>query len=79
MEQKNISKIRAHDAIVGLLYLSGVGLSYLTSNINFLWIVIAVGALQVISPITKFCPVYAILNKLMPETDPIQNGKQSRS
>ena len=75
MEQKNISKIRAHDAIVGLLYLSGVGLSYLTSNINFLWIVIAVGVLQVISPITKFCPVYAILNKLMPETDPIQNGK----
>ena len=47
----------------------------LTSNFNFLWIVIAVGALQVISPITKFCPVYTILNKLMPETDPIQNRK----
>ena len=26
---KNISKVRAHDALVGLLYLSGVGLSYL--------------------------------------------------
>ena len=73
--KKNISKIRAHDAICGLLYLTGVGLSYLTSNFNFLWIVIAVGALQVISPITKFCPVYTILNKLMPKTDPIQNGK----
>ena len=68
-------RVRAHDAIVGLLYLSGVGLAYITSDINFLWIVIAVGALQVISPVTKFCPVYTILNKLMPDSDPIQNGK----
>ena len=75
MKSQNITKVRAHDAIVGLLYLSGVGLAYLTSDINFLWIVIAVGALQVISPVTKFCPVYTILNKLMPESDPIQNGK----
>jgi|TARA_Y200000002_G_scaffold173764_1_gene143328 hypothetical protein len=75
MKSQNISKVRAHDAIVGLLYLSGVGLAYLTSDINFLWIVIAVGALQVISPVTKFCPVYTILNKLMPDSDPIQNGK----
>jgi hypothetical protein len=75
MKSQNISKVRAHDAIVGLLYLSGVGLAYITSDINFLWIVIAVGALQVISPVTKFCPVYTILNKLMPESDPIQNGK----
>ena len=75
MKLQNISKVRAHDAIVGLLYLSGVGLAYLTSDINFLWIVVAVGALQVISPVTKFCPVYTILNKLMPESDPIQNGK----
>ncbi len=75
MKSQNISKVRAHDAIVGLLYLSSVGLAYLTSDINFLWIVVAVGALQVISPVTKFCPVYTILNKLMPESDPIQNGK----
>lgn len=75
MKSQNITKVRAHDAIVGLLYLSGVGLAYLTSDINFLWIVVAVGALQVISPVTKFCPVYIILNKLMPESDPIQNGK----
>ena len=75
MKSQNITKVRAHDAIVGLLYLSGVGLAYLTSDINFLWIVVAVGALQVISPVTKFCPVYTILNKLMPDSDPIQNGK----
>ena len=75
MKSQNITKVRAHDAIVGLLYLSGVGLAYITSDINFLWIVVAVGALQFISPVTKFCPVYTILNKLMPESDPIQNGK----
>ena len=75
MKSQNISKVRAHDAIVGMLYLSGVGLAYITSDINFLWIVIAIGALQVISPVTKFCPVYTILNKLMPDSDPIQNGK----
>ena len=75
MKSQNNSIVRAHDAIVGLRYLSGVGLAYITSNINFLWIVIAVGALQVISPVTKFCPVYTILNKLMPDSDPILNGK----
>ena len=73
--KKNISKIRAHDAICGLLYLSGVGLSYITGDYRFLWIVIGVGSLQIISPFTKFCPVYFILNKIMPNSDPIQNGK----
>lgn len=72
---KNISKIRAHDAIVGLIYLSGVGLSYMTGDYRFLWIVIGVGSLQIISPFTKFCPVYFILNKIMPNSDLIQNGK----
>ena len=72
---KNISKIRAHDAIVGLIYLSGVGLSYITGDYRFLWIVIGVGSLQIISPFTKFCPVYFILNKIMPNSDLIQNGK----
>jgi hypothetical protein len=73
--EKNISKVRAHDAIVGILYLLSVGLTLYTSNLDFLWIALAVGGLQLISPITKFCPVYSILNKLMPNTDPIQNGK----
>ncbi|MDA0331297.1 MAG: hypothetical protein O2785_04955 [Bacteroidetes bacterium] len=51
------------------------GLTLYTSNLNFVWIAIAVGGLQLISPLTKFCPVYFILNKLMPNTDPTQNGK----
>ena len=73
--EKNISKVRAHDAIVGVLYLISGGLTLNTTNMDFLWIAVAVGGLQIISPITKFCPVYFILNKLMPNTDPIQNGK----
>ena len=73
--EKNISKVRAHDAIVGLLYLISVVLTFYTTNLDFLWIAVAVGGLQIISPITKFCPVYFILNKLIPESEPIQNGK----
>lgn len=73
--EKNILKVRAHDAIVGLLYLTSVGLTFYTSNFNFLWIAVAVGGLQVISPFTKFCPVYTVLNKLIPDSEPIQNGK----
>jgi len=73
--EKNIGKIRAHDAIVGILYLISAGLTLFTLNLNFLWIAVAVGVLQIISPFTKFCPVYFILNKLMPDTDPIQNGR----
>ncbi len=73
--ERNISKVRAHDAIVGLLYLISVGLTFYTTNLDFLWIAVAIGGLQIISPVTKFCPVYLILNKLMPDTDPMQNGK----
>jgi len=73
--EKNIGKIRAHDAIVGLLYLISAGLTLFTLNLNFVWIAVAVGVLQIISPFTKFCPVYFTFNKLMPDTDPIQNGR----
>ena len=71
----NVSKVRAHDAIVGVLYLICAGLTLYTSNLNFVLIAVAIGGLQLISPMTKFCPVYFILNKLMPNTEPIQNGK----
>ena len=72
--EKNIIKIRVHDGIVGLLNISSI---LLASQFGFNWIyvAVAVAVLQIISPITKFCPVYTILNKLMPDTDPIQNGK----
>jgi hypothetical protein len=71
---KNRSKIRLHDGIVGILYLSSVLLANYI-NLSFGWIAIAVAGLQIVSPITKFCPVYFVLNKMMPDTEPIQNGK----
>ena len=72
--KKNIIKVRAHDGIVGLTYLlSIIGAAYI--NENLIYIAIGVGILQIISPVTKFCPVYFVLNKLMPNTEPIQNGK----
>lgn len=72
--QKDVSKVRSHDAIVGLIYLTSAILA-LQVNVNFIWIAVSVAGLQIISPITKFCPVYFILNKLMPDSTPIQNGK----
>lgn len=74
MQPNNLLKIRLHDAIVGVLYLLSIILSMQVDS-NFIYVAIAVAGLQIISPITKFCPVYFILNKMMPNTDPIQNGK----
>ena len=72
--QKNIIKVRVHDWIVGLLNISSILLAS-QFGLNWIYVAVAVAVLQIISPITKFCPVYTILNKLMPDTDPIQNGK----
>ena len=74
MNTKNISKIRAHDATCGFLYLISVGLTFYSAELNYLWIAVGVGSLQIISPVKKFCPVYFVLNKIMPDSDPIQNG-----
>ena len=52
--EKNIQKVRAHDAICGVLYLVSAGLTLNTGNLDFIYIAVAVGALQVISPLTKF-------------------------
>jgi len=72
--EKNISKVRAHDAIVGMTYLiSVVGSMFV--NANLILLALGIGFLQIISPFTKFCPVYFILNKMMPDTEPFQNGK----
>ena len=71
---KNKLKIRLHDEIVGILYLSSVLLANYI-NLSFGWITIAVAALQIVSPFTKFCPVYFVLNKMISDTEPIQNGK----
>ena len=72
--ERDIIKIRVHDGIVGLLYLGSIALAD-QFNVEWIWVAVGVAVLQIISPLTKFCPVYTILNKLMPDTDPVQNGK----
>ena len=72
--EKNIIKVRVHDGIVGLLNIVSILLAS-EFGLNWIYIAVAMAVLQIASPVTKFCPVYTILNKLMPDTDPIQNGK----
>ncbi|MDA0326909.1 MAG: DUF2892 domain-containing protein [Bacteroidetes bacterium] len=72
--QKDIIKVRVHDGIVGLLYIGSIALAG-QFDLNWIYVAVAVAALQILSPFTKFCPVYTILNKIMPDTTPIQNGK----
>ena len=75
MNNQDIIKVRVHDGIVGLIYLVSVALAD-QFGISFIWIAVATALLQILSPITKFCPVYTILNKLMPDSTPIQHGKR---
>ena len=72
--EKNIIKIRVHDGIVGLLNMGSILLAS-QFGLNWIYVAVAVAILQIASPFTKCCPVYTILNKLMPNTDPMQNGK----
>lgn len=74
MHQKDIIKVRVHDGIVGLTYLASVLLAD-QFGYSFIYIAVATAVLQILSPVTKFCPVYTLLNKIMPDTTPMQNGK----
>ncbi len=69
------SKVRIHDGVVGATYLLSVILAA-TVSVQWLWVAGVVAALQVISPATRFCPVYFVLNKMMPGTEPIQDGSR---
>ena len=68
------SKISTHDGIVGATYMLSVILAAATS-IQWLWVAGVVAGLQIISPVTKFCQVYFVLKKMMPDTEQIQNGQ----
>ena len=50
------------------MYLTSALLAY---QVGLSWICVAVGVavLQIASPFTKLCPVYTVLNKVMPDTD----------
>lgn len=60
------SKTKLHDGIVGAIYLLSIILGV---TVNIQWLIIAgvVAVLQIMSSFTGFCPVYYILNKVMPE------------
>lgn len=65
--QQDVLKIRLHDAIVGILYLSTFFLS-MQVDPKFIYATIGVGVLQTMSPIIKFC------NNVITDTTSIQNG-----
>jgi hypothetical protein len=71
-----LKKVRIHDFIVGALYLTSVVLT-LTVNLQFIYIAAAVAVLQLLSLVTRFCPVYFLLNKIILGGEKVQNGPTS--
>ena len=71
---KDITKARLHDGIVRLLNTGSI-LLVSEFGLNWIYVAIAVAILQILSPITKFCPVYTVLNELIPDTTPMQKRK----
>ena len=53
--ERDIIKVRVHDGIVGLLYIGSIALAN-EYGFNYIYIALAVAILQILSPITKFCP-----------------------
>ena len=62
------NKVKIHDGIVGTIYLISIVLGA-TVAMPWLYLAGAVAVLQIMSSFTGFCPVYFILNKMMPETE----------
>lgn len=60
------TKTKIHDGIVGTLYLLSIVLA-LNVNIQWIYVAGAIAVLQILSMFTGFCPVYFILNKIMPD------------
>lgn len=60
------SKIKIHDGIVGMTYLLSVLLAFYV-DIQWLYLAGAVAVLQILSMFTGFCPVYYVIDKMMPE------------
>lgn len=61
-----LSKVKIHDGIVGMIYLVSVLLA-LYVNIQWIYLAGGVAVLQILSMFTGFCPVYFVLDKMMPE------------
>jgi hypothetical protein len=63
---RSITKIKLHDGIVGAIYLLSIVLA-ISVNLQWLYLAGGVAVLQIISPLTRFCPVYFLLDKTMEE------------
>lgn len=59
-------KTRIHDGIVGTMVVAGTLLG-LTQNAVWLYATAALGCLMISSTFTGFCPVYFILDRVMPD------------
>lgn len=59
------NKRRIHDAIVGLLVTAGVALGHYVSAHWFL-LPAVIGVTLIQSGVTGFCPVYFVLDRLLP-------------
>ena len=62
------TKTKLHDGIVGAIILTSVVLA-LKVNIQWIYVAGAISALMVSTIFTGFCPVYFVLNKMMPASD----------
>jgi hypothetical protein len=60
------AKIKIHDGIVGAVILGSVVLGMMVSP-AWLYVAGVIGALMISSAFTGFCPVYFVLNKLLPD------------
>jgi len=66
-------KTRIHDGLVGTLVLAGALLG-LTQGAVWLYATAALGGLMISSTFTGFCPVYFVLDRLMPDEQPSRVG-----
>ena len=62
------TKIKIHDGIVGAIILASVLLG-LKLDVRWLYVAGAISALMVTSAFTGFCPVYFVLNKILPSSE----------
>ena len=60
------NKIKLHDGIVGTTILLSIVLAVQFSP-EWLWLAAIVSLLMISSAFTGFCPVYFVINKMMPD------------
>jgi len=68
------TKTQVHDGIVGAVILTGMALGHYVDT-RWYYLPAVISALMVSSAFTGFCPVYFVLNKLMPEKSPSDAAK----